>query len=241
MGCRAIILVVALVATLAGGCATKRQAVVTLRFENVRQFEGPKGPTADEWAHIEPVVMKRHVKKNRFGLEAEVHATALPDPPAGMKLHDYEATIVVDDLRALGDLQKELSKLQGRRFADGRRFHLALDSVDLRYSGSYVQASVTRSISGRTRPGAMVYIFDGPGDPRVVQADPVGAWSTPVNIQPGQRYIRGYSVLRGRERSVAARKHFQIDVFSGVHQELTADEFAGRGPSFADFVGGLFE
>ena len=222
---QSFILALIAVTLLAGGCSSNRQAVVTLRFENVRQFAGPKGPTADEWAHIEPLVMKRHVKNNRFGLEPEVHATALPSPPPGMKLHDYEATIVIADLRKLGFLQKELSKLQGRQFADGRRFHLALDSVDLRYSGSYVQASVTRSIAGRTRPGAMVYIYDTPGDPRVLQADQVGAWSTPVNIQPGQRYIRGFSVLRGRERSVAARKHFQIDVFSGEHQELTADEF----------------
>ncbi len=228
----------------AGGCASKRQAVVTLRFENVRQFTGEDGPTADEWKRISPIVMKRHVRRNRFGLEPEVIPTPLPDPPPGIRLFDYTATIVVADLRELGHLQRELAKLQGQRFAPGRRFHLALDSVDLRYSGSYVQASVTRAISGRTRPGAIVYIFDRPGEPRVVAASETGAWSTPVTIAPGQQYIRGFSVLRGREKSVAARKHFRVDVFTGAHQELTADEFASSGPSLAgrvgEFVGGIF-
>ena len=78
----------------------------------------------------------------------------------------------------------------------------------------------------------MVYIFDRPGvDPRVVQASEAGSWSTPVEIAPGQQYIRGFSVLRGRERSVAARKHFRVDVFTGAHQELTAEESADEAPS----------
>ena len=252
MAVRAVILVVVAVLLVLGaggmgGCASKRQAVVTVRFENVREILGAteRDKSRNEWDSIRPIVEKRHVQRNRFGLEIERRAVELPDPPPGTRLRDYEMTIVVADLRELGEMQREISKLHGQRFAEGRRFHMSLDSVELRYSGSYVQAHVTRAISGRTRPGALVYIFDGPGDPRVVQASETGTWSTPVSIAPGQQYIRGFSVLRGREKSVAARKHFRVDVFTGAHQELTAEEFAGGGPGLArrvgNYVGGIFE
>lgn len=248
MAARAVILgLMAMLAALGpglGGCASKRQAVVTVRFENVREVMLGDRPSLNEWDSIEPIVRKRHVADNRYGLDAELYSTELPDPMPGTVLRDYEMTIVVADLRELGDMQREISKLHGKRFAEGRRFHMALDGVELRYSGSYVQAHLTRAISGRTRPGAMVYIFDGPGDPRVVQASETGSWSTPVSIAPGQQYIRGFSVTRGRERSVAARKHFQVDVYTGAHQELSAEEFAGQrgfARQVGDFVGGMFE
>lgn len=249
MAARAVILGLMAMLALAsgaglGGCASKRQALVTVRFENVREVTRGDRPSLNEWDSIEPLVRRRHVKDNRYGLDAELRSRALPDPMPGTVLRDYEMTIVVADLRELGDLQREISKLHGKRFAEGRRFHMSLDSVELRYSGSYVQAHLTRAISGRTRPGALVYIFDGPGDPRVAPADETGMWSTPVSIAPGQQYIRGFSVLRGREKSVAARKHFQVDVYTGVHQELSAEEFAGQrgfAQQVGDFVGGMFE
>jgi hypothetical protein len=240
-----VVVVAALWVGAVGGCASMREAVVTVRFDNVRELLRDGKPEVNEWDSIRPIVMKRHVAKNRFGVEAETRSSTLPDPPHETVLRDYEVTLVVADLRELGDMQREISRLHGQRFASGRRFHMSLDSVELHYSGSYVQAHMTRAINGRTRPGALVYIFDGPGDPRVVPASETGTWSTPVNIAPGQQYIRGFSVLRGREKSVAARKHFRVDVFTGAHQELTAEEFAGGGPGFAErvgnFVGGVFQ